>query len=678
MTRAPRIHNLGPNARESSPRQVIVIDTETYAREVGDDEHHHMHTWCAMTVRRGTQHPSRPRTEHADGVTPEQLAAWLEGQVKSDPPVWVYMHNLSFDLSTTRLPLYLAEHGWSVTSHNLASDAPWAVLRKGSKTIRLADSYSMLPVSVAAIAARMGMVKPPLPTREDSHETWVARGRADVEIVMAALVELMDWWDTHRLGHWSITGPRTGFNAMRHRCVARAGYDPAVQQVGPGSPWAQLGDGHVVIDPDPEARAFERDTLYQGRREAYRLGRLERGMYTEVDMRRAHLTVARTQRLPHRRGVGFDHLPYDTPFLDGRSLSVIARCRLRTEEARYPVRTRYGIIHPVGEFETVLAGPEIEIARDRGHLVTIGSGYYYHLSYHMQPWAIWAEQVMADVSGAHPEAAKIAVKGWTRSVPGTWAARTSRTLATGTSPVTGWYAEPGFLLSTGAPCTTVHLAGVMQMIVRDVESDDSFPAVLSFIQAHTRIALNRIMDAIPDYRVVTCSTDSILIDGSGWNPGEKTTKRRGELAGAAQADAPGLLAYLAPAAGEHTLVVKGTAADVRVLSPQHVRMDGKIKYSGIAAGATETQRDTFTFHTWPKLGTQMTITDQDVFVRQRREVNLAAITVPRWTYECGCTQAPRMHADQPGVIVPRPDTDYCIRHPGAALTARQHPALSRG
>jgi len=677
MPRPARIHNLGPNSKEDSPHQVIVIDTETTATEHDGDEYHRMHTWCAATARRHGKDPSRPRTEQADGTSAEQLAAWIDGQVKASPPVWCYAHNLSFDLATTRLPVYLAERGWSITSHNLASDAPWAILKKGSRTLRLVDSGSILPAPLATIAARMGLVKPPLPTVEDPHEMWVARCRADVDITMAALLQVMDWWDLHRLGHWSITGPRTGYNAMRHLCVARPGHDPLHLQTGPGGDWSQHGDGHVVIDPDPDARAFERATLYQGRREAYRVGRLERGMYTELDMRRAHLTVARAHRLPCRRGVAFESLDIDTRYLENANVSIIARVRLNTDDPRYPVRTRFGIVHPVGEFETILAGPEIAEARTRGHLRAIGAGYYYRLSYHMQPWANWLESVLADDGTGHPPAAQIAAKGWSRSVPGTWAARTSQTVMTGSSPVTGWHAEHGVMAGTGAPCTIVHLAGRMQLQVRDVDSDDCFPAVLSFIQAHTRVALGRIMDAVPSYRLVTCSTDSILIDGSGWNPGTHRLGTRAQLAGQAQTDAAGLLAYLAEAAGEHTLVAKGTAADVRVLSPQHVRMDGRIKYSGISAGAEETEKDVFRFRTWPKLGTQMAAVDADVYVRQLREVNLAAITVPRWVYGCGCTAAPRMTAGETGNTIGPADTGHCPAHPHATLAERQHPALTR-
>lgn len=675
MTRPPRIHKLGPNSREDSPRQVIVVDTETRSRKVDQDEVHTIRLWCARNTRRKEHNPSRPRNTRADGLDTGQLADWIETQVSSSPPVWVYCHNLSFDLGVTQLPVLLAERGWTITSHNLASDAPWAVLRKGSKTIRLADSWSVLPAPLQEIGVLLGIDKPPLPADDDSMEAWLIRCRADVEITMEALLQVMDWWDANKLGHWSITGPRTGFNAMRHLCVKRDGHDPVVLQDGNGASWSQLGDGHVVIHPDPDARRFERDTLYQGRREAWKLGNLVRGMYVELDMKRAHLTVARTLPLPCRRGNAFDRLPVDSRFIGHESVSMIADVEVETDTARYPVKTRYGIVHPVGRFTTRLAGPEIAEAASRGELRAIGRGYFYRLSYHMQPWAKWADEVLSDETGRTPAMGRLAVKGWSRSVPGTWAARTSRVVLEGTSPVVGWFAEPGIDSETGAASTAVHMAGRMQLIVRDQEADDSFPAVLSFIQSHVRVALGRILDRVPDHRLVTCSTDSVLLDSSGWSPGEHHTLLRAGIAHQAVRDGQSLVNYLSEIADPFRLAVKGVAADVRVLSPQHVRYDGKVRYSGVAKSAEEVSRDEFRFLTWPKLGSQMRHPGQEGYVRNLRTVDLSKTTAPRFAFDCGCTLAPRMDTAGDANKIVGPEYPACGTHPGAVLAQLQHPAL---
>lgn len=673
--RTPKIHNLGSNTRESSPHQVIVIDTETRWTTGDDIEHHTIRLWQGAVQRRHGNSPSRPRQEQAGGNGAGDLAEWINGQVKTSPVAWLYAHNQSFDLATTRLPVLLAKYGWVVTTHNLASDAPWAILKNGNRTLRIADSHSLMPESLESIGTKVGVPKLALPANDDSDDAWHARCARDVEVTMAALVQLMDWWDENQLGHWSVTGPRTGFNAMRHRCVARPGYDPFPQQVGDGGVIFQHGDGHVVIDPDPEARAFERDTLYQGRREAFRTGVLPRGMYVELDMKRAHLTVAAKFKLPCRRGVAFDSMAVESRYVENENMSIIADVTVNTDTPRYPVRTKYGIVHPVGQFTTRLAGPEIVEARRRGELVAIGKGYYYRMSWHMQPWAIWANQCLDDPDDITPPAAKIAVKGWTRSVPGTWAARTSRVVDEGTSPVDGWHAEQGYDLEHKAPCTIVHLQGKMQVLVRDQEADDSFPAILSFIQSHVRVALSRMLDTVPEERAVTCSTDSLLVDSSGWGPFITPRLRRAELHHLAEMDAERLSLFLSGAASPFTMAVKNVAADVRILSPQHVRMDGVRKYSGIPKGAEEVERDKFTFLTWPKLGTQMALSVPDGYTRQARRVDMTRLTVPRWAYECGCTHAPVAREGAGGAVLDSAAPLYCPRHPEHAQRELQHPAL---
>lgn len=675
MTRQAKIHNLGSNTRESSPHQVIVIDTETRWHTSEDTEHHTIRLWQAAVSRRHGKNPSRPRHEHAGGATAAELAAWIDGQVKTSPVAWLYAHNQSFDMATTRLPVLLAAYGWVVTTHNLASDAPWAILKNGGRTIRIADSHSLLPAPLAEIGEKIGHPKPPLPTHDDSDEAWHHRCRNDVEITMQALVQVMDWWDENQLGHWSVTGPRTGFNAMRHRCVARPGYSPFEQQVGDGGVIFQHGDGHVVIDPDPEARVFERNTLYQGRREAFRTGALPRGMYVELDIKRAHLTVAKRFKLPCRRGVRFESMSVESPYVYGENVSIIAEVTVNTDTPRYPVKTRAGIVHPVGRFTTTLAGPEIAEARERGELVSIGSGYYYRMSWHMQPWAIWADACLDDTSGDTPEAAKIAVKGWSRSVPGTWAARTSRVVQEGSSPVDGWHSEQGYDLDHKAPCTIVHMQGRMQVLIRDVEADDAFPAILSFIQSYVRVALSRIIDQVPDDRLVTCSTDSVLVDSSGWTVGMDRPRRAGHLRDQASDDAARLLTYLEDASAPFTLSVKTLAADVRVLSPQHVRIDGARRYSGVPGSADEVQKDVFRFLTWPKLGSQMAIGIGDGYTRQARRVDMTRLTVPRWSYECGCTWAPEATTTTAGTRITGIAPIFCPRHPEHTQRELQHPVL---
>lgn len=648
MGRATRPHLLAGNARESSPSHIMVIDTETRWSQDERGENHRLRLWCGESVLRHGVTPTKPRHMAGYGHDVGELVGFLHSQIRADRPCWLYCHNLGFDLAVTVLPVALADAGWVLGSHNLASDSPWAHLTKGAKSLYLVDSFSLLPHPLVVIGDRLGIAKPKLPENDDSLKAWLIRCAADVRITMSAVVQLMDWWDAHQLGHWSITGPRSAWNMMRHQCTPRRGYKPPTPR-GPGTAvWGHQGHGHPVIDPLPEGRAQERTALFQGRREAYRVGELERGLYVEVDMRAAHLSVCRSWPLPSRRGLRFDALPVDNRYLDDPDLGIIARVRLKTDVADYPLRTASGIVYPVGEFVTTLPGPEIMAARAAGHLQEIGPGWWHRLSWHMQPWADRLTAWMGPAAGEHPPAAAMFLKAASRTVPGKWAARTSRVLETGTSPVQGWRAEHGIHAQSGSPVTLMHYAGQLSVILRDQEADDAYPGVFAWITSVVRCNLATAILAVGPHRVITTSTDSLLICADGSHPDDPPWWSHGVSEMTAEAVSEALCAYLGQVTPGITWGVKGWTDRARVMTPQHVVLGGVPRLSGVPRGAAELERDRWRFLTWPRLAGHLAGDDISTYRRESRTVDLSGLTVPRWTYACGCTTPALAQVDDEG------------------------------
>lgn len=675
--RPVQTHRLSGNTLQDSPHEVIIVDTETRRHGEGTSELHTLRCWSADLVRRHGRNPSRPRLESADGLHAGELAEWVEQRVHAAPTVWLYTHNLSFDLTVTRLPLVLIERGWVITQHNLASDAPWARMVKGSKAIKLCDSASILPYSVAHLGAHLGMGKLALPDDDDSPEAWAARCRRDVEITRTALVQAMDWWDKRELGHWSATGPRTGWNAYRHLCIPREGMPVPIQR-GPGTPsWGSHGHGYPVIDPDPDARKFERTALYQGRRESWKVGQLPEGTYAELDFRHAYLSVAQNFPLPCKRGLPFDSLECSSPYIDNPNLSIIAECTVRTITPRYPLRGKAGIVYPVGTFTTVLCGPEIVEARNRGELVHVGRGHFYRLSWHMQPWADVMAQVIDAPAGEHPPMARLLCKAWSRTVFGVWAARRSNVMLTGTTIEQGWHAEQCIDGDTGCQAVIVNMAGVWQYILRDQESDDAFPAVLAWVQSHLRVALGAVIDQIPQRLLVNASSDAVLVQvANGLVPAgqdERAARRRAGVWRDLQAACARLSMFVPGLA----LRPKAIYSNVRVLSPQHLKLDEEIRMAGVSKDADEMSPDHFGFYTWPKMSRQLGLDETRGYVRHWREVDLHAITVNRWTAQDGCTAPPAAALDSDGcTVLLGPPEGGCALH-AAPWRERQWPDLAK-
>lgn len=630
MPRPQRVHYLRHNKRETSPSRLLVFDTESRYVQDGKVETHTLAVWCAkLIVRNGEAYGRGEDADHA-GTTADALAALVERAARGRRTLWVFAHNLNFDLAVTSLPVRLAARGWELTQNALATDAPWCRMRLGRHRVTIADSASWLPRSVAELGVAVGIRKPALPPQDDD-QAVLDRCRADVEITSAALCELMDWWDDERLGNWSVTGPSTGWSAMRHM--------PAPQR--------------VVIDPDPDARAFERSALMGGRREAFRVGHFEGAAYADLDLVHAHLSVCAEYALPYRRLSRFASLGLDSAWLDSPSLDVLAECVVRPQAPRYPLRTPRGVFYPVGEFQTVLAGPELREARARGELRSIGAGYVYQVIHHMRPWALWAARILDGEVRGVPAVARIAVKGWSRTVPGRWAARTSEEVMRLPDLRDGWAVEHGTLEPGHRPAAFVTFGGEQRVYARDQESDDSFPAVLAFVQSHTRVLLGRVLDALGT-AALQCNTDGVVA----------RTAWRGAIVERVQ-----------DAAAPLRVAVKARARSVDVYGPQQVVFGTEPRLSGVPRTATAMGDLRFRYWSWPRLRTQIERGRPDVYERRELETDLSAVPVNRWRMADGeCRPVVARSAAVPAGTILAPPTDWIVT--GALDRSKpQHPQL---
>ena len=633
MRHTAQVHWMRGNKVERSPHHLVVIDTETRRYDRAKGEAHRLRLWAARYTRRHGW-DKRQAYEHEHwGRTAAELVDYVESLCHRKATLWLFAHNLGFELAVTMLPLLLLERGWELGDHALHSNKPWARLRKGALALVLADSASWLPEAVRNIATELGTSKLKMPDWEAPEGEWLTYCRRDVGIESDAIVQLLDWWEGERLGNWSLTGASTGFNAMRHMPERRP----------------------ILIDPDPDAREFERRAIYGGRREVWRVGQLDVSRYAEIDFRSAHATIAAHLPLPEKRRRAFTSMDPDDWRVTSGSGSIIAECELAPRDGRYPVRIDRRVWHPTGRVRTVLCAPEIQEARRRGELLSIGPGYEYRVGGHMSRWGRWVLSVLAGEEPNVPPMGRMAVKGWSRSVPGKWAGHTSEMYWERPSHIDGWGIETGSRRRDHAPVTILHMGGTAQWFARDVWQNDAFPAVLAWIQSVCRVLLGRLIDQFGADRVMQCNTDSLLVEC--------------EEDGSVSWDAAPLWP-LVP-------VVKRVARRVTVISPQHLVLDDERKMAGIPGTAVQRDDGVWVWDSWPKFRRQIEAARPGEYLREERHADLSAVPIARWVWENGATTAPETAVTAAG------ETVLCAEPvpwvPGLVLRLRspQHPSLER-
>lgn len=655
MARPQNTHWLRENHQERSPHRIMFVDTETAPVDPAQPERQQLRLWCARLERRHGHEPHKPRQERFRGHTAAELAELIDRTATVDSALWVMTHNLNFDLAVTQLPVRLTDRGYRITEAALTTDDPWCRMARGGHRVTVADTWSYLPSSVEAIGELIGLRKLPLPAFGDSESEWWPRCERDVDIIAAAMLQLMDWWDAGRYGNWSLTGPATGWSSYRHR-------KPVPK---------------VLVNPDPAARDLESRAVTGGRRMVARLGEFPTGLYADLDMATAHLQVMADKRLPARRLRAFDHLELDDPHLSSRITDVLAECEVEVTSPRYPWDSGRGVFYPVGRFRTVLAGPELREAARRGELRSIGRGYVYAMVDHMADWARWVASLLDRANTAVPPAVRLAAKHWSRCVPGKWAGHTSDVIRRIPDPRPGWLVEHGFIHEGHRPADFLLVGGESWTIVRDLWADDAFPAILAWIQAHTRLALGNLLDDLGP-AALSANTDGVLVDVNALATAELAAT--GEPRPSTAELLPWLDAWCAAESGRvapFTLRVKAACRKLEVISPQHTIVDGHRSLAGIPSRAVSLGNGRYRFTAWPKLRVELRKLQGPGYSTKDTTVSLANVPPAGWLTASGDVEPVQLHlVDGRAEVV----TDGAELAQAAGILApleRQHPMLRR-
>jgi hypothetical protein len=654
VERVVPIHNLRPNDKVWTPPCLIVMDSETSVVLSGDPEVLGLRLWVASRFDRRQVRKRQGPVRSEMGRTAAGLAVAVADLCRGRRTVWLYAHNLAFDLTTTRLPEELLLIGWTVSEFALNSKSPWLRMTDGKTTLTLCDSWSWLPQSLNSLAATWGQRKLELPADADPDEVWFARCADDVRLTARAILELMAWWDAEELGRWTITGPACGWNAMRHK----------------------LSSGLVTVDPDAAGIASDRAAIRGGRRDVTRIGEFADGPYVQLDFHQAYATIAAQLPLPSKRCVAFAGLPVEHRYLDHPRLGVIAEVTVETEIPRYPMKAHGVTFYPVGTFKTTLAGPEIRWARSNGDLREVHHGFIHKLNLGLARWARWILDTSAGGDGTVPGVARIAAKAWGRSVIGKFAARSSDFELMGPSHGSGWRWEPGYDHARLCRMSTVEFCQQRWRISHDLEGDNSYPGVLAWVESECRWRLSAALERLPEGTWLQADTDGVIVDvgalRQAWGPIAWDGMGYGDPMGYAA----GICRILNRGLEPLVLRPKGMFDQITVIGPQHLRLDDETRMSGIRKDATSDGSGGLVARVWPGLAWQMENGSTTGYSRPLRTWTVPAVTAHRWITADGDALPVQVELDSDGAnrLLPWSETAWC--HAGQVVGPVQHSSLA--
>lgn len=592
------------NKSTAQPSSIIVVDCESRPRDVPGrpgQVDHYFRLGHARFVRLEKHRPTRQDEIYFTDVTD----FWVWVASKGDPkrPLWIWCHNAAADLLWLGLADLMA---WDppLLSLNPAQDGFWErptkaqqswkgfacledpptmlkLMHRDGFTVNFLDLLNWLPFSLETVAGWCGSEKLPLPAFEAPDAVWRDRCERDTRLTLDAVLKVLKFVRVNDLGMFRWTLAQQGLAMWRHR----------------------FQDEPICPHGFPAVTAFEREGYFGGSNDL-----LYKGLVRPRSLKEKHRSLF-SDDLVDQRCYGPIHeldctslytylcsvLPLPSSLLDMQVMlparpmrpdclaeDCLAEVRLETWREPFPVRCQEGIAMPLGEYWTVLAGPELKRALEAGLVTDVRRWCRYKLTHCLRSYM---EACLDKRHQANEEGNEVESKIWKmlgNSLPGKFGQRPSE-----------WHDNPAYQVER--PWTYsygVGRDGQLRSLYRSVgwlgqeqgigsDPSHTFVALPAFVTSYAREHMRHLASIAGAHQVLYACADALYVTDQGL--------KRLDAAGWIADNVPGSLRI------EHT----GSSADFRGIG--WLRLGKLWKRAGIPKNARITGASSVEWSQWDGL-----------------------------------------------------------------------------
>lgn len=380
------------------PSLCVFLDTETVSVQSQKSGIVHETFKLAVAIKVQRERGQWGRRELCRFTRGDRLWHWLHGLESFRRPVWVFAHNLGFDLTVSgfwdhvNAGVWGTRDLWPIRGDRsepvgkpkkpwrgslVLTDPPTIVVMRSKKgSLRLVDTFNYFRGSIDQMGKSIGIDKLARPAPESGREEWFNYCRRDVEILERTVCGWLDQWACLDCGSWKPTAAGLGYSAWR----------------------SSLKGIKVIPDHSEQQLTYARGSYYGGQVEVFYRGEIgaetpreatrgngnrndghdaARGLVYHLDVCALYPSVMRGRCYPSKY-LAFEASP-GMERLEARAQFhiPIACVTIESKEETYPLRTDKSYLHAVGRFRTYLAGPELLGAIRRGHVVKVHGVCWY-------------------------------------------------------------------------------------------------------------------------------------------------------------------------------------------------------------------------------------------------------------------------------------------------------------
>ena len=487
-----RPHYIKHNRGSGTPQHCIFFDTETEGEVIDSNtiEARLSFGWACYVRRIRGGKWSSPKWQRF--TSPDSFWAFVLQWVKPKRRLYIFAHNLGFDLTQVKGFSQLQSDNWECTSRIIAPRILNLTYRKDQASIRLVDTFNYYPMSLKALGDMVGLEKYDFPDDADTPELWDTYCQRDVEIMVAAMqlwwARVIEWG----LGNFAVTLASQCFNAYRHRFMPRA----------------------IFIDNNERATDVGRRSYLGGRTEAFQLGKIPGKVYC-LDINSMYPYIMKDKPVPYRLATTRTHLELHelSHLLD--SYAVVADVQLEVNEPCIAIRHEGRTSWPLGTFQAALTTPELSYALERGMITQVDYAAIYHKDVIFSDYVDFFYGKRLEARKSSDRATEGITKLFLNSLYGKFGQNGQRwsTVGQAEDMSIGFYdvydADKAVLTKYR------QFAGLVDALEELPESSESFPAISSHITAYARMYLYYLMRIAGLDNLYYCDTDSLMVNETG-------------------------------------------------------------------------------------------------------------------------------------------------------------------
>lgn len=505
-------HNKG----NSIPRYIVALDTETIkhdTRRQSNSFSHRFRLGCFTYARIARGRLSGLRRE----VFRDTNTFWqrLYSLSSSKHTIWVVATKTLFDLKVVGFQdeiqhgnIYLdrprqkgGDNGSELDQRKrnglcVLQSPPTIIAVRARSTggkIIFVDTLNWFKVPVSDLGDACGLPKLQMPDMSESDDAWSEYCQRDTEIVFRTFAQLIEFTVNQNMGNFAYTAPGQAYNAYRHRFMPR----------------------EIFAHDNPDVKNLERASYFGGRTAVFRRGPIRQDVW-QYDVNSLFPFVMRANAMPYR----LHSYEMRQRFMPDCGIvawsDAIAQVRIETAESLYPCKIDSKLCYPVGRFDCVLAGKELDIAHQRGDIKAIGSWAEYDRADLFSRWVSDLYAMRLDYKSAGNKLYDLFTKSLLNSLYGKFAQLGPDWEYCGNDlsadPWSSWYGPP---IIDDEPTLYRAIGYDVYKQVEKRELPNTLVAISTFVSAAARCHMNGLRQVCGSGNVYYQGVDSLIVTREG-------------------------------------------------------------------------------------------------------------------------------------------------------------------